>query len=128
MRAYMIRRYHAKRAEALRILGGVCAVCGSQEGLEIDHKDPKDKTAEASNIMFLGRKRFLEELARCQLLCDQHHNQKTVAEKGHQRAVGTHGTLSAYRYCHCEDCRAAKSRHHAAWKISRNQTANLQSL
>lgn len=53
--------------------------------------------------------RFLEELKKCQLLCKPCHIEKTVIDRGEIIARGTHGTISSYRYCHCEVCRRAKT-------------------
>lgn len=36
MRDYMLRRYHARRAESYAILGGKCVVCGTSDDLQID--------------------------------------------------------------------------------------------
>ena len=105
MREYHLKRYHRMRKEAIESLGGKCTVCGTQENLEIDHIDRTQKEVEISRaILSLSRKRFLEELAKCQLLCQEHHGDKTLMDLGKKKAKGTHGTLSAYRYCKCSIC------------------------
>jgi hypothetical protein len=115
MAAYMKSWYDRRHAEAVEKLGGRCSQCGSTERLEIDHKDPKT----ADQRMRRGRggmwtaseERFQAELAKCQLLCHDCHVDKTIRERGFTPAKGTHGTLSAYRYCgppKCEECKKAK--------------------
>lgn len=82
MAAYMLRRYHERRAEAFRLLGSACAKCGSRENLEIDHIDPRSKTFTLGGSAWNARRdRFLAEIAKCQLLCRQHHVEKTNADR-----------------------------------------------
>lgn len=79
MRAYMKQRYHERHAETREILGGVCAFpgCDRTENLEIDHIDWRKKTMKVDRMAWVGRKRFLEELQLCQLLCEEHHMEKS---------------------------------------------------
>ena len=109
MRKYMLTRYHERRKYAIEKLGGSCVKCGGVEQLELDHIDPKKKSFAISKMWSVAWVRFIAELAKCQLLCDPHHNDKTLADKGQRRAKGTHGTLSAYRYCRCDLCREVHS-------------------
>lgn len=104
---YLLRRYHERRAEAVRILGGVCVECGASTDLQIDHRDPADKSFSLGRMWSVSKDRYLAELEKCQLLCAEHHLAKTLAERGQIPARGTHGTLSSYRYCHCVVCREA---------------------
>lgn len=121
MRVYMAERYRRIRAEIVVRLGGKCRVCGTTETLEIDHINPALKTMGVDRITFVGSERRECELKNCQLLCDKHHNEKSVAEKGQRMARGTHGTLSSARYCKCELCRAAKNAYSRMWKANRKQ-------
>ena len=69
MKAYMLKRYHTQRAEALTLLGGVCVQCGATTQLQLDHVDPKKKSFTLSNLWSRPRKSFLKELKKCQILC-----------------------------------------------------------
>lgn len=109
MRDYMKRRYDERRALAISTLGGKCAECGTTENLEVDHKDRTKKSMTFDRMTMVSIDKFIEELAKCQLLCDPCHNGKTLGERGLQRAIGTHGTLSSCRYCKCDLCREAKN-------------------
>ena len=52
-----------------------CAKCGSTDRLEIDHIDPKTKVSHA--VWSWAKERRDAELAKCQVLCYEHHKQKT---------------------------------------------------
>jgi hypothetical protein len=116
MAEYMLRRYHERRKEALEILGGRCSNCKTTKRLEIDHVDRTKKSFNISQMWSVSRARFLAELKKCQLLCRLCHQDKTTRERGQVPARGTHGTLSSYRYCKCDDCRDAKSRHNREYR------------
>jgi 5-methylcytosine-specific restriction endonuclease McrA len=106
-----VKRFRLKRrAEAIVILGGQCAECGSTEELEIDHIDPTTKTRGLDiRSTQVRRELWLAELAKCQLLCGPHHHTKTAREQSAQRAQ--HGT--AWRYerkgCRCDICKDAQA-------------------
>lgn len=106
-REYLLNRYHERMQMAIRILGGKCVECGTVEQLEIDHIDRKSKRFNMGQVYCRRESVFLTEIAKCQLLCNEHHVAKTLAERGQLPARGTHGTFNSYRYCHCEICRAA---------------------
>lgn len=105
MREYMARRREARRAELRGMLGGRCAVCGSTEGLEFDHIDHATKSFSIG--MWIDRKweLLLQEVAKCQLLCNAHHIEKTRQE----RTVPHGGGVSGRRNCKCEPCKARKA-------------------
>lgn len=109
MREYHRRQYTERVEEMKKQLGGACTACGSKDKLEIDHKDPKKKRGPVTQMT--ARKAMREEeLAKCQLLCKPCHTRKSILERGQTPARGTHGTVSAARYCgppRCEACRAA---------------------
>lgn len=110
MARYMKSWYDRRHAEATAALGGACVRCGVTEDLEFDHIDPATKTMTIAKMWTASKKRFQDELAKCQLLCKPCHQAKTLAERGMKAAKGTHGTLSAYRYCgppKCEECKKA---------------------
>lgn len=76
-RQYHLDRWHAKRREAIALLGGKCVECGSTGELEVDHKDPALKVS--SNFWCWSKARRDEELAKCQVLCSRCHLAKTSA-------------------------------------------------
>jgi len=121
MREYMQRRYRARMATAIERLGGRCIQCGSTESLEFDHIDPSTKLMDISQAVTYSTRVFEAELAKCQLLCASHHQQKTLQQNGMTLARGTHGTLSALRYCRppCDACRAAKADYNRQHYLSR---------
>ena len=99
-RVYQLERYRKLRAETLSFLGGKCSECESTDDLQIDHIDPATK-ALTSSQWGVAKKRLLEEVAKCQLLCRSCHKKKTSTEqrKGH-------GTWGMYRRkCRCRVCK-----------------------
>jgi len=118
MRKYHLKRYRRLRNEAITFLGGKCVKCGSTEKLELDHINKDDKEIEVSKMLSVSLDRFWKEVKKCQLLCKGCHLDKTIVERGHKIAKGTHGTLSSYRYCKCELCKKA----HRDWSIKYNKS------
>ena len=75
------RNYYAKRRqEYILLLGGKCSKCSSTENLEFDHKDRSSKTFAISKLLTYSKKRVSEELAYCQLLCEECHREKSRSE------------------------------------------------
>lgn len=109
MRDYRKKNYRNYRNGLLERLGGKCVVCGSADRLEIDHKDPKTKEFDPSAYPPVSKARVDREMAKCQLLCHDCHFKKSLSDYDKKSAVGTHGTLSSYRYCKCDLCRKAKT-------------------
>lgn len=110
MKVYMRERYARRRAEAIQKAGGVCVDCGSTETLEFDHTARATKSFTiAKRHAGVAEETLQEELEKCVLRCKDCHFLKSMAEIGTVPARGTHGTLSAYRYCKCDLCRAANS-------------------
>jgi hypothetical protein len=110
MRIYMRDRYYARRAQAIRGLGGKCARCPSLDRLEIDHIDPKQKSFNISRVLAGGSAtKLAAELAKCQLLCTACHAKKTLLDKGQSPA--THGSITMYKFhkCRCDECRRASN-------------------
>ena len=108
---YMKERYKKRKEFALAYLGGKCARCGTTENLEFDHIDRKDKEATIGDAMLWAKTRLIKELDKCQLLCKSCHNEKTLKDLNKSSAKNSHGTISSYRYCKCQLCRAAKSKY-----------------
>lgn len=80
MREYMLKRYHERRASAIKKLGGKCVDCGSKEDLQIDHRDHKEKSFSLSKFWSVSQVRFDAEIEKCQLLCQPCHLEKTLRE------------------------------------------------
>lgn len=81
MREYLRRRYHERHADAISILGGRCAECGSTEDLQFDHIDNAAKSFDvADRLAQYAWDRIVEELKKCQLLCFWCHVDKSRNE------------------------------------------------
>lgn len=127
MRVYMAERYRTRRAKALAYLGGKCVVCGTTADLQLDHIDPRTKTYPADHACHaLSETKFWAEIDKCQLLCGLHHVEKSIVDSGKQKARGTHGTISAYRYCRCTLCRDAKRVYEREAKRKRKARRSLE--
>lgn len=104
----------------IEILGGKCAVCGSTDRLEFDHRDPDKKEADFTDIRGRGWEYFMREVEKCQLLCKKHHIDKTLSDNGMTRT--THGKIRCYQNgCRCVLCKQASrdsSRKYRAHKKS----------
>ena len=122
MKKYLLVKYHKRRAELVKLLGGKCALCGSVEGLELDHVVAADKSFELSRKLNNGNwGEILEEAKKCQLLCSPCHRKKSVLDVGNMPSAGTHGTLTSYTHnkCRCVECRAAWAKHNREYKAAR---------
>jgi 5-methylcytosine-specific restriction endonuclease McrA len=109
MREYMLKRYQERRKKAVDKLGGKCYTCSSQDGLQFDHVDPNNKSFTIAKMSSVSEEKFWQEVDKCQLLCQNCHEKKTLSDIGRVSAKETHGTLSSYKYCKCELCKQAKS-------------------
>ena len=119
-RAFDAKRYERRKAKAIAILGGACVKCGSRSGLEFDHIDPETKSFVITKRLSGGKwDLILKELAKCQLLCFKCHDEKSIVDLGKQDARSVHGTLSSYRYCKCDLCKAAWNKHSAEYRRKR---------
>ena len=88
------------RRRAEWMMGKVCAICGTCENLEIDHIIPLEK--EHNITWSWSMPRLLEELSKCQILCNIHHMEKTIA---YRKSMMSHGTRGMYTTgCRCVDC------------------------
>lgn len=111
----VMRFYERRRQWMIDLLGGKCVKCGSLENLETDHIDRSNKSFDiASNF---GRKKevLLQELAKCQLLCEKCHLDKTQNIDGFKVK---HGSIGMYRThkCRCDLCRSAVSAMQRRWR------------
>lgn len=88
------REWKANR-RAMYMYDKSCAICDSREDLEIDHIDPLTKHPALIKIGYNGaqsvwswsQKRRDQELAKCQVLCKEHHKAKTISEQTKKQAV-----------------------------------------
>jgi hypothetical protein len=105
-REYQRLWYNKRRADWLSDKS--CVICGSTERLEVDHIDPRQKVRH--NIWSYSEARRQEELDKCQVLCWEHHNEKTARDNNIPVAY-THGTRNMYgrHGCRCDECKAANS-------------------
>ena len=79
--ARMMRRIkRVNRLEAIALLGGKCnhVDCEETDGLHFDHIIRETKSDH--RIWSWSRARRLAEIAKCQLLCEYHHVEKSMTE------------------------------------------------
>lgn len=95
--AYYCSR-HAKEVKRIErkgvaryLLGGVCVSCGSTKRLEFDHIDPSTKLFNISECAGRPMQVFLDEVAKCQLLCSSCHTDKSILDRPEQ-TWNTRGT------------------------------------
>jgi hypothetical protein len=104
MREY--KRLWAAKRRADFMQGKSCVVCGTTQSLEVDHIDPTQKVSHRIWTWAIARRDA--ELAKCQILCTEHHKEKTRAD----RPIPEHGTISRYggaHKCRCDLCRKANA-------------------
>lgn len=110
MRRYMAARYARRRGQIIEQLGSKCNQCNSTSNLEIDHIDAGKKSFDiGKRLAGIAERKLAEEVKKCQLLCGECHEEKSIVDTGKQRAKGTHGTLSAFKHCKCDLCKKAKA-------------------
>lgn len=116
-----LARYYARRAEAVKILGGACVTCGSMERLEFDHINPITKLYNISEIWSYSWEIVQTELQKCQLLCHDCHKAKTLKE---MTGLREHGTYVMYQRgkCRCGPCRAAFNSYRREWRRKTGRT------
>jgi len=123
MRRYMTERYHRRRSVWIQKLGGICVSCSTKKNLEFDHIKAKDKSFDVAKALSGWSEKRLEiEMVKCQLLCSRCHLRKSYASGDILPTAKDHGTLAMYRYCKCNQCRAANAKYKRDWKASRKAT------
>ena len=110
------RKWMAKRREDWFTANGPCIKCGSFEDLELDHIDRLQKVTH--NIWSWSAKRQLEELSKCQVLCKICHVKKTWDEIGRAPC----GTISRYKDCRCDLCKAANTERMREYRAKKRQS------
>lgn len=114
MKKYVLNRYHQKKKKFIDLFGGKCVKCESINRLEFDHINWKNKTFNISRLWSLAEKTVLEELKKCQLLCNDCHKEKNKKDIIEIRTGSTeqpHGTYWRYRKhkCRCIACAKANT-------------------
>ena len=74
------KQYSERREQVIEQLGGVCSHpnCNCTENLQFDHINPLEKSYNISERLSSWNIRRLQpEIKKCQLLCPEHHFQKT---------------------------------------------------
>lgn len=109
-REYQRKRIAQRRAEWLE--GKSCAVCGGTENLQVDHIDGKTKISH--RVWSWSAPRREAELAKCQVLCQPHHHEKTKRDWYPM----IHGKQNTYSYhgCRCTACTEAHAADVRAWR------------
>lgn len=117
-----MQEYRSKRkALALNLLGDKCAVCGTKEQLQFDHKDPHDKVNEIASMLTSRMEDFLIEVGKCQLLCYACHLKKTLknGDGTRNRASWKHGVSGYVNHkCRCEVCKSAQKKYKTARRLA----------
>lgn len=115
--ASTMSEYKAKMEKIFEYLGGKCVKCGSTEHLHVDHMDHLNKSFTISENWGRSWDVLEQELKKCQLLCKDHHLEKSKEEGSFAKGWTNqprqkHGTAWSYiKYkCRCDDCKAAKAR------------------
>jgi 5-methylcytosine-specific restriction endonuclease McrA len=88
-----------------------CVRCGSTEKLELDHVDPAQKIEH--RIWSWTKVRRESEIAKCQVLCQTCHSQKSIEQLPITSGIipYRHGTSRMYRRgCKCGLCKLWKKR------------------
>lgn len=102
--------------------------CGVAEDLEFDHIDPATKLCEVSTLLYTRNlAEFWAEVKKCQLLCVDHHKEKTRQE----RPIPGHGTQKRYRKpydCRCAACVARNDEENRKRSERRRTSAQRQLL
>lgn len=81
----MNERNHTLLQQGKDSLGGRCVACGTVNDLEFDHIDPVTKAGEVTTILYTRNlAEFWAEVAKCQLLCGDHHREKTRRDRQHR--------------------------------------------
>ena len=73
--------YKKKRRQKIKdYLGGKCVGCGTTENLQFDHIDRKQKKFTISKNVCMAWDKLTAEADKCQLLCKNCHELKTLAQ------------------------------------------------
>jgi hypothetical protein len=82
-----------------------CENCGSNEKLELHHRDPALK--ESHSIWSWTKVRRDKEIEKCDVLCEGCHLKETIKQL---TVVAPHGTWNTYdKGCRCLECNAFRA-------------------
>ncbi len=103
------QRIWVQKRREMFFSGETCKECGADEGLHIHHRDPSKKASH--RIWSWSEARIVEELNKCDFLCEECHIEHHAREMRYTEDQIQHGTTStyAYRKCRCDECRSAKA-------------------
>jgi hypothetical protein len=105
-----------QRRDAWLAENGPCQRCGSWDRLEVDHVDPSKKISH--KVWSWSALRRAEELAKCQALCSDCHQEKTREDR--MKNVPEHGIYGYNkRGCRCDICRSAINAHHREYRLTK---------
>ena len=112
------RQWVAKRRATWFAENGPCVRCGTWDDLQLDHID---RTTKIHHVIWSwSSARRNAEIAKCQVLCQLCHLQKSkeYREGQYTRLVVDHGSKTMYdsHGCRCDLCRKAASAYKAAWR------------
>lgn len=102
-KVYMTYKYIEYRKNVHALLGSVCIRCGTEQNLELHHRDEATKRFNPSR--FYSAKlsdEVIQEILKCDLLCETCHKTKHQTKHG-KRAMYNRG-------CRCDMCREAVRR------------------
>lgn len=112
------REWARKRRE--KYMGGKpCAWCGEHsDKMNLHHRDPTQKVTH--RIWNWKEERILEELAKCDIICEDCHIEHHAAEKRYSEKDYKHGLVTTYDHygCRCEKCYNAKSEKNRRYRES----------
>lgn len=80
------RLWVARRRAEWFEANGPCEQCGSEDDLQLDHRDPDKKVSH--RIWSWATSRREEELAKCRVLCGDCHKEKSNTEKARGESHG----------------------------------------
>lgn len=111
----------AKRREDWFNANGPCRNCGSWKNLELDHIDPSTKVS--NKIWSWSEERRNEEIAKCQILCEDCHTDKTAKDLRKMfEKFPEHGTNNRYnKGCKCNLCMEAMRIHWRQYRLAKKQ-------
>lgn len=125
------------RQERIDYLGGQCVKCGSVEKLEFDHIDPSLKEFDISAVCY-SIENIIDELNKCQLLCEDCHLEKTKEDSmtkycthGHEMTEeNTYWAVrkSGRRDRRCKECRKVHKQRYLTKKKRVARATTLVSL
>lgn len=119
-REYAREWMRARRSYLIRIAGGRCVDCGTDQDLDFDHRIRHPGNVKISSLTSRTWNRLREELNKCELRCKQCHRSKHV-RLGEAFAI-VHGANRYSLGCRCDTCRQGKSARMRDYRARRCQS------